>query len=132
MTDAPDRDRTSNADRDAIHRIDYRRWNRGMLELSQALWELPRRPGARGHSSLDLGLDRLRRDQPTLAMMYRVVDAFEYRPTAAEVERIGRELFRMKYTLYLICRDHRRMRREQAEADRSQTPRLRRGPRAGS
>jgi len=158
----PDRDLTSEADRIEIHRIDYRRWSWTMIQLSQALWDLPRRPGARGPSSLDLGIDRLRtiRLDPSLVvhllgyfnpallrrhlppfspeqavaefvaiLIRRVVDEFEHRPTAAEVERIGRELVLIKLSLDQIRQDHRRMRQE--EADRDQAPRLRRGPRAG-
>ena len=73
-----------------------------MLDLSRKMWELPRRPGARGHSSHDLGIDRLRRSHTIsscLNLIYAIVDEFEYRPTAAEVERVGTELFRTKSML---------------------------------
>jgi hypothetical protein len=127
VTDEHKPDRT--ADRIALSRIDHRRWSPVALALSRALWDLPRRPGARGKSTHDLGIDRMAREQLTLTMMYEVVDEFEYRPTAAEIERIGRELFRMKPRLDMIRLNHRRMRQE--EASHGRTPRLRRGPRAG-
>jgi hypothetical protein len=84
-----------------------------------------------GASSHDLGIDRLRQMHTTIArldLLYAFVDEFEYRPTALEVELIGRELRRMTPRLDRICPDHRSLRQER---NRNQTPRLRRGPRAG-
>jgi hypothetical protein len=92
-----------------------------MFELSATLWKLPRRPGARGHSSLDLGIDRLRRDPICIMYLIHYADEFEHRPTASEVERIGRELVSTKLSLDEIRRDHRGVRREEADS-RNQPP----------
>jgi hypothetical protein len=120
-------------DRAALSGINYRRWTRAMTALSSAMWELPRRSGASGPNTHDLGIDRLQQSniRSCLDLMCRFGDEFDYRPTAAEVERIGRELVLMKPSLDNIRRDHRRVRREEADQGRNQTPRLRRGPRAG-